>query len=92
MQITDLTEREQSAIDYAWARDNAHNDPPATATSNEWLVNRVSADVEALAKEADEAEFRKAHQDFQTLPPEKQDEILADIETAKQAELAKSVK
>jgi hypothetical protein len=87
MTITNLTPREQSAVDwchvqYKWPGD----------TSQEGFEHTIGLYVEQWAVEADRHAYEQSYKDFQTLPPEKQDEILADIETAKQAELAKSAK
>jgi len=83
MTITNLTSREQAAVDWAHT---AYKWPDET--SQEGFERTIGIYVEQWAVEMDRANYEQSYKDFQTLPPEKQDEILADIDAAKNAKPA----
>jgi hypothetical protein len=78
MTITDLTEREQAAVDWAHVK---YSWPGAT--SQEGFEHIIGVYVEQWAKEMDNDNYAKSYADFQTLPPAKQEEIKQDIEASK---------
>jgi hypothetical protein len=79
MQITDLSPREQEAIEFAFVR---YTWPGRDA--NEGLVIQTKYQVEQYAKQMDEAEFEKLYTDWQSLPPDQQENIAKVIDAAVQ--------
>lgn len=80
MTITDLSPREQEAIDWA---STTYGWPGAN--SNEGFVLQTQFAVEQYAKQMDQAAFNQLYTDFQALPPASQDAIKAEVEAAKAA-------
>ena len=78
MTITNLTERETAAVDWAHVQYKWPGE-----TSQEGFEFTIGLYVEQWAVEADRHAYEQSYKDFQTLPPEKQEEIKQDIEASK---------